>query len=194
MQRLHWYKFYVLRMSYVENVEVITDAWLTWVKTPSPVNCGFVVPIVVSRIHWKCNHRCLIHTELNYLCIRPLRFRFWRTWHTTFGTRSLQFSLDEFSTQVSHASVITSKKFLCSLYIIHRLCTQSKRCFSIRKKTETNKNLPGRWEPITPLSANQISQTPQGPHFLTDQKQSHMFKIEKIPTVVHIFHFHYWSK
>ena len=41
---------------------------------------------------------------------------------------------------------------------------------------------------MTHLSANNISQTTQGPHYLTDQKQPHMFKTETGLTVVNIFH------
>ena len=35
---------------------------------------------------------------------------------------------------------------------------------------------------------------PQAPYSLTDQKQSHLFKIENGLVVVNMFHFHNWSK
>ena len=61
----------------------------------------------------------------------------------------------------------------------------------IPTKNRIQKKLPGKWEPTTTLSAKHIAQNLQGPHSLTDQKQSHLFKIESGLTVVYIFHFHY---
>ena len=75
--------------------------------------------------------------------------------------------------------------FLCSSYAVRRICTKSKHFFQFQQKIETN---------IAPLSANHIAQTPQGPHYLTDQKQYHNFKIENGLTVLNTFNLHYCSK
>ena len=111
LHQFHWYKVYVLCTIYVKKVEVIIDAWLTWVEKPPPANCRLVVPIMVCQVHQNRNRRGLIHTELNSICIRHLELYLWWTCNTTIGTTSLQFAGDGFSTQVSHASIITSKNF-----------------------------------------------------------------------------------
>ena len=85
LQRLHWCEVYVLRTSYVENFR--SDYWfVTWVENPSSASCGIVVPIVVSHVHQKRNHMWLMHTEFNFVYIKPLRFRLWWTCDTTIGT------------------------------------------------------------------------------------------------------------
>ena len=65
-----------LRIAYElnkKNVEV-TKIYLivTWVENSPPVCCGLVVPIVACQVHQNWKHRGVIHTELNYICIRHL--------------------------------------------------------------------------------------------------------------------------
>ena len=114
---LIWYKVYVLRKSYRKKCR--SDYWcVTWVENPFLANCGLVVQIVVSRIHQKCNRRCLMYRKFNYLCIRNLRFWLLWTWHTTICNTSPQFARDGFQPRSrinNHFDI-----FLRSLYLICR--------------------------------------------------------------------------
>ena len=66
-----------IHIAYELCIKCQRDYWfLTWVKNISPEKCGLVVPIVVSHVHQKRNHRCLLHREFKYLFISPLRLRF----------------------------------------------------------------------------------------------------------------------
>jgi hypothetical protein len=51
-------------------------------------SCQLLVPIVASRLGWNRNLGCLMHREFISLCIRHLRFPFWRSLGATFGTKS----------------------------------------------------------------------------------------------------------
>ena len=54
LQKFHWYKFSLLRTSYVETYQ--SEYWfVTLVGIPSPGSSGLVVPIVVSSVHHKRN-------------------------------------------------------------------------------------------------------------------------------------------
>jgi hypothetical protein len=50
--------------------------------------CQLLVPKVAPRLRQNGNLRCLMHKEMNYLCIRHLRFLFQPSLGATIGTNS----------------------------------------------------------------------------------------------------------
>ena len=58
---------------------------VTWTENQPPPICGLVVPILICQVHQNRNHRGLMHTEFNFICIRNLWLRFWWTRNTIIG-------------------------------------------------------------------------------------------------------------
>ena len=75
------------------------------------------------------------------------------------------------------------------LYIVVAIWECAVKAVFFQQKTETNKKSPRYLEPINPLSAYHIAQTPQILTSLKNHKQSHMFKIVNGIKVVYIFRF-----
>ena len=98
---LIWYKVYYLHTRYVE--KHWSDHWcMIWVEKSSPENCAIMVTLVLSHVHQKNICSCIMNREFNSICISPLWFQLWWTWHTTIVTTILKFAEDGFSTLVMH--------------------------------------------------------------------------------------------
>ena len=96
--------------------------------------------------------------------------------------------------------IVPTWKLLVDLGVgaIGDFCSDSRVCcqiffFNSNKKQKPTKNCLALRRNNSSLSESNHA-IPQAPHSLTDQKQSHLFKIENGLTVVYIFYFHNWSK